>query len=515
MILPLAALILSLMLGIVVVAAAIPRTQLTRASIWTLLCLALGAGIATGSFCFFFKLILPGWQDNSPAMVDASCLILLVVMAVMIQRRRGSATASAGAVEETPLRAKQISVSGAGKMTGFMLFVLLIVAASAAYATLTIIEKRPHGQWDAWAIWDLRARFLYRAGADWPLGFSRELFWSHTDYPLLLPSAIARNWDYAGEETVNSPALFAVLFTVLVPSLLFAALAWLRGPWVAALAVALLLSSGDFIRMGASFCADVPISYYILAALVCGMAAARNPDTSGAYFGLAGFMAGCAAWTKNEGLLFCCIFPASAILAALISRGPRVSHMIRAYAIGLAPVLLVVAIFKFRIAGSGDLFRDLSAQTAMTRILDLHRHKLILTGAAQTLLGAPTPLPLMEQARHHFHGLAIIIAFIAALLGRWQHKQSVPLATPANRFSLWLLTISLVLMSAGYYTIYLITPYNLEWHISTSMHRLATHLWPPGILLLMLLLPNPFAGWQESGVKDSTPQPAMPPPVLN
>ena len=50
----------------------------------------------------------------------------------------------------------------------------------------------PDGGYDAWMIWNTRARFLVRA-ADFHTAFSpRLLFWLHQDYPWLVPGAVAQ-----------------------------------------------------------------------------------------------------------------------------------------------------------------------------------------------------------------------------------------------------------------------------------------------------------------------------------
>ena len=58
--------------------------------------------------------------------------------------------------------------------------------------------KEPHGKWDAWLIWNMHARFLYRGGDAWREAFASGLDWSHWDYPLLLPLSIVRGWTLHG-----------------------------------------------------------------------------------------------------------------------------------------------------------------------------------------------------------------------------------------------------------------------------------------------------------------------------
>src|SRR5437899_3199923 len=49
-----------------------------------------------------------------------------------------------------------------------------IALCAALYAAVTRTLAHPHGDgWDAFAIWNLRARFLFRSAPHWPDGFSR------------------------------------------------------------------------------------------------------------------------------------------------------------------------------------------------------------------------------------------------------------------------------------------------------------------------------------------------------
>jgi archaellum biogenesis protein FlaJ (TadC family) len=55
---------------------------------------------------------------------------------------------------------------------------------------------------------------------------------------------------------------------------------------------------------------------------------------------------------------------------------------------------------------------------------------------------------------------------------------------------IWLLIIILG-QFAGYFFIYLITPHDLSWHISTSMDRVISHLFPMLIFWLFVALKPP------------------------
>jgi len=51
--------------------------------------------------------------------------------------------------------------------------------------------------------------------------------------------------------------------------------------------------------------------------------------------------------------------------------------------------------------------------------------------------------------------------------------------------------LAFLLLSAGYLAAYLTTPYDLSWHIYTSMDRLLVQIWPTFVLVFFLALRTP------------------------
>ncbi|HEX5034191.1 MAG TPA: hypothetical protein VFW62_06910, partial [bacterium] len=73
-----------------------------------------------------------------------------------------------------------------------MLAALALLAIALALFWLET-QRLPHGQYDAWIFWNMRARFLFRAGEEWRQAFSWRT--THGTYPLLLPSIIVQAWN--------------------------------------------------------------------------------------------------------------------------------------------------------------------------------------------------------------------------------------------------------------------------------------------------------------------------------
>src|SRR5215213_3683562 len=251
-------------------------------------------------------------------------------------------------------------------------FLLTLAAATAAFVSM--LRQHPHGEWDAWMNWVFRARMIYRGGGDWEAAFSAALPWSHPDYPLLLPSLVVRSWLYAGTDTVLGPSLVAATFTFGTVALLAGAIAVLRTPNQGLLAGVVLLSTPFFIVHGTSLYADVPLGFFFLATLVCLALDARYEVTANRFAMLAGTAAGLSMWTKNEGVLFTLAIVAGLLTAEFTAKSRGSRRRLFAFAAGLAPLLLVAAVFKIGFAPSNDLLSTLSIDRTMARLTDISRY---------------------------------------------------------------------------------------------------------------------------------------------
>ena len=172
--------------------------------------------------------------------------------------------------------------------------VAVCVAAALFHHFLAIT---PYGEWDGWAIWNLRAAFLSARTDHWRDGFTPVLQWSHPDYPLLIPASVARLWSVADVSSAFGPQLLAVSVVVSTALVLAGSVARRAGFLATALALSLLMVP-NYLRWGVSQTADVPLGLYTLIA-VASVAAARSAPQDV----VAGLAVGFAVWTKNEGLV--------------------------------------------------------------------------------------------------------------------------------------------------------------------------------------------------------------------
>jgi len=181
---------------------------------------------------------------------------------------------------------------------------LVVLGVIALIATDQI-----YGQWDAWATWNTKARFL-SSGENWQRMFSPEIRGTRPDYPLLLPSIIAAGWTISGSTNPWIPSIISVLFSWSIYSLLVRRLASSFNWFYGALGGLLLLCVPAFVDRGTSQYADIPIAAYLLLSVMI-----LHRDRSTSAFGLSGFALGLAAFTKNEGLLYVALWILSFVFA--------------------------------------------------------------------------------------------------------------------------------------------------------------------------------------------------------
>ena len=340
--------------------------------------------------------------------------------------------------------------------------VLLALAAGIAVSQwLVVIEREPHGDWDATAIWNSHSRYLYRDGPAWQTDIRNTL---HADYPLLVPSLVARLWRYIGTDIPDAASIPGVMFIVAAIAVLVGVLAELRNFRTASIMAVVLLATPFFIHYGVAQSADVPLSLYVLStvALIC-LERAWKPDRLG-LLALAGFTAGCAAWVKNEGLLFLVVTSGVVLLPAVKAPAAGLRRWTAFVAGALLP-LMVILWFKLTIAPSNDIFGNRHSSEMLEKIADPSRHAMILHNFSQTFwtFGDWLLSP------------ALVIVIYVAIFG---------IDRKMVRNTGWLQGLSIcVLTLAGYYVTYLVTPMDLQWHLNSSLPRLYLHLWPTALLL--------------------------------
>lgn len=465
-----------------------------RGSRWLLIVIGLPLGLAVSSL--LFMLAPPTWVAHRAALLMADSLLALMALAAARQwgprvsaswsssppaaspgPASGSASASDGGEKPLPVQSTSTRGASAAGIAILALTVLLIILAAVNLVGFCL--RKPHGWFDAWGIWNLKALFLYRGGREhWSRFLTDFEGWSHADYPLLISASVARLWAYLGGESNAAPIALVCVFAgatlVLLPVLL-----WRRGVHLAALAVAGLASSELFLSTASYQCADVPLGFYMLAALAVLVAAARRQ----CHPALAGLLIGCVMWTKNEGLLFA-LLCGLAVLAALACRRWFTLRDLAALALGMAPFALAAGIVKLSANTGNDVVGAQPMSVMLQRLADPARHHLILQYAGNLAWKLADPWLLGPM-------LALL------LIGGWTRDR-------AQRAAALVVLVIVALMALGYYTVYLITPHELNWHVSSSIDRLVVQLLPSLILGVCWLAAGAAGSGRPGGPQPQT-----------
>lgn len=340
-------------------------------------------------------------------------------------------------------------------------FSLAVVVAGVF--VIRAYHQEPYGGWDAWAIWNLHARLILRGGADWPqLLRAPQLSWTHPDYPPLVSTSVARVWSWTGAEVSLGGALVSVAFAAATVALLLAVVACRRGRGPALLGALLLIATPFFLTFAPNQHADIPLGAFVLAAVAL-VASGEG------FYPLAGLCTALAAWTKNEGLLFALLFTLVCVASAW-RRGEK--RQAGAFLLALGLGLLPTIYFKLALAPPNDLV-SAPADGRFAQLWDGSRHALILSSLWRDVRGFGE----WQIAPY----LALALPFVA-----WRGRR--PLVA-AER----VIPAMLLLMLAGYYAVYLLSPQDLAWHLDSSLVRLLMQLWPLALLGWCLTLP-----WDEA-----------------
>jgi hypothetical protein len=453
---------------------------------------ALGAGAGIGLSSIVF-LLLDVFSAASSAAIFGLQIVLAGILAWQWFQKRGRTRAPAPSQDTAP-----------GFRWTWLLALAFGIALPASYVRLIqMASALPVGEWDAWALWNLRAKFLAGPSGAWRFALSPLLRNTHPDYPLLLSGFVAQLWKAGGAVDTFAPIATALIFFAALIALLIGAVALLRGSASALLAGLVILSTTSLLIWAPAQYADIPLALFYMGALA--LLFLETLPTAGGRWALpwAGVCAGFAAWTKNEGIAFlACITVVFFVLtlwrqrlnAALVRTGLLLA--------GAAPGILLTLWLKFSLAPAVDPLVTQGA-SGILRLLEFKRYSEVVGGFFTNLLnlGSGVSHPL------------ILLAILAILL-RWQIEERYQL--PALTAS-----VALVLVFLSYCAVFIITPSGVAWQVQTSFDRLILQVWPSFLLVFFVLLrsvadaappavPIPSAMKRKSTVRSDKQLPRQP-----
>jgi hypothetical protein len=419
-----------------------------------LLKLSLGTGLGLGLSSLLFYLHLT-FFPGSPYFLVVEIVILLALTVIAFRKHKMTPHAPA---PKSRLTIFQIAILSIGLLMSVISFLGLV----------NYSRQRAHGDWDAWMIYNRSARFIFRGGEAWQDAFSPDMnLVFHADYPPLLAFNIAARWQTLSAETTYVPMFLGFLFTLAALGTGFSVLTYFNSLGQGAFALILLSGAQFFMGEGGRQTADVPLAFFILASIV--FLFLREREGREIFTALAALMAGFAAWTKNEGLLFILVSSGILFLTALWKRSFRDFLF---YLAGFLLPLILLFHFKTQVAPSSE-FAGGGLDVLLQKLTDPARNQLVF--------GAMWGFLLHGGGWYRVGVFPILVAYLILFKTR-------PIAYPTAVFA------SLAILSAqliGYYLFYLISPYDLTWHIGYSLNRLFVHIYPATVFVVLAASQTP------------------------
>jgi hypothetical protein len=400
---------------------------------WAAWLLLFGAGALGGigvTSCLFF---ICGVLLGSPLAALVLELAAVAWLAYEAYRRRGPVAQPSVGIQP-PVALPWIA--------GVLLLALGIATAAMAIAW----DLNPHGNWDAWAIWNLRAKFLASPGGMAARAWSPILgSITHAEYPLLVSAFVGRAWALGHSVSIVVPAATSYVFFLALLALVAGGVTLLHGPTLGLLAALSLASAPPLLREVPAQYADVPLAAYIAGAIL--FALLDRPV-------LAGIFAGFAAWTKDEGLLFLILFLAA---TAVFRRRAALAAIA-----GALPAGALVIGFKVLLTRGNSSLLSVSLPGAGHRIFDMGRYGTVLAAFGREFIG---------MASGWYHPI-LPLAILAVAFGFARDRR--------RDMAFGYATLAALLV--GYFGIYVITANDIAWQLQTSLSRLLMQVWPALIL---------------------------------
>jgi hypothetical protein len=342
--------------------------------------------------------------------------------------------------------------------------VFIVFFAVNFISFLMFMLMNPMGNFDAYSIWNLKAKAIFLNPHDLSavLYHPTTLFF-HSDYPLLLPMIVSQQWFSIGAITTRVPILLAIVFSFLTLMLVFEGVRILRDSSQALFASILLLGAPFLVQFGTSQASEMPLAAFLLASIIFVMMYFRKKNWQ--YAWLAGIMAGFAAWTKNEGIMYFLILGGSIGIITFFTTRKQLIANITVWIGGAIIPLAALLTFKTVFSPESEFF----AGSPIGFLLIGERYWIIFTNMVNQLF--------------HWGGwsLPLLFGYILYLL---INKRTIK--EGYEKLQIMYIGIFVVFALAGFFLTYLITPYPLEWQITYSIDRLFFQFYPVFILGMML-----------------------------
>ncbi len=327
-------------------------------------------------------------------------------------------------------------------------FILLFIVVFSSYQYFR--NDPTWGDWDAWAIWNLKAKFLSDE-TNWKNMFSIGIKYSHLEYPLILPSIIATIWNLIGDTNIYTPMLISYFIFISIITISFYSLDSII---FSIFFSSLLFMDSGFISQASQQYADtlLGLTFLISVMLLVNYIKYKNIN----HLFVLGFFISASIFIKNDGWIFFILM----LIASIYYAYNKARHL-KILFLSCSFFLFLALILKLISPDPNDLFDD-SFKNIISRLFEFNRYTLIINH-------------ILLRFFVNFQMLFLLGLLIISIL-------------PLKSFLIPYLI--LIFTAVGYFFIYLITPHDLQWHLSTSALRLMYQLYPSFLYLFFKSIQN-------------------------
>jgi len=246
--------------------------------------LAFGTGLGISSLLTFFSFLIIN-QFNPWFIITINLIVLIILLIFNLK--------SYGALPTQPK----------SKDKKHIFFNISIALFFTLLLPLILFLSRRHlfGEWDAWALWNMKSKFLIFGGTDWRMIFTQLHWHTQPDYPLLLPFIHTWSFCFTQETLLPIPRITAAVFAALCPVLLYGGLNQFIKKEIAFLATGLLVVNPFYMFLSTAQYADILLGFYLLSGLITITLSFRTNSKKITL--LSGFLLGLMTFTKNEGIV--------------------------------------------------------------------------------------------------------------------------------------------------------------------------------------------------------------------
>lgn len=220
-----------------------------------------------------------------------------------------------------------------------------IVGICAVVSAVSLLE--PLAEWDVLAIWAMKAKVLLHEPASLS-GYFTDVSkaYSHLDYPLLWPMAMAWVWTWTAQPDLLAVKALAPALLCSMVALFFALLRRQHSRTHALVFTALLAGVPMLLSQTARLMSDAPLALFVMGAFICCYLwlESGHPDD----LRLAGVLAAGMLFTKNEGVGLWAILVLIAAIAIVVERKRKLFAPAVVW-LAAAPLSLTAVWFVFRL----------------------------------------------------------------------------------------------------------------------------------------------------------------------